>query len=94
MPGVIAKRGERCRVVLEVLKGNSKASGIKQTIKAVETNTANMVFIAKDADDKVVASLKELCLSKAVKIEYFESMKQLGKACGIEVGASAVCILK
>lgn len=80
--------------MVEVLKGGSKAIGIKQTLKAVEGNTAKAVFIARDADDKIVASLKELCLSKAVELEYVETMKQLGKACGIEVGASAVCLLK
>ena len=80
--------------MLEVLKNGKKAIGIKQTIKAVENNTAKLVFIAVDADEKIVNSLKELCLTNAVEIEHVESMKQLGKACGIEVGASAVCLLK
>lgn len=80
--------------MLEILKGGNKAIGIKQTLKAVETNTAKTVFIAMDADEKIVGSLKELCLSNSVEVEYAESMKQLGKACGIEVGASAVCLLK
>lgn len=80
--------------MLEILKSGNKAIGIKQTIKAVENNTARMVFIARDADEKVVGSLKELCLSNAVELEYAESMRLLGKACGIEVGASAVCLFK
>ena len=80
--------------MLEILKSGNKAIGIKQTLKAVESNTARIVFIARDADEKIVGSLKELCLSNAVELEYAESMKQLGKACGIEVGASAVCLLK
>lgn len=85
--------GGRC-VVLEDLKKYNKAVGIKQTLKAVENNTAKVVFIAKDADEKVIGSLKTLCLSKAVELEYVDTMKQLGKAVGIEVGASAVCLLK
>lgn len=80
--------------MLEVLKSNNKAIGIKQTLKAVESNTARIVYIARDADEKIVGNLKELCLSNSVELEYVESMKQLGKACGIEVGASAVCLLK
>ena len=80
--------------MLEVLKNGKKAIGIKQTLKAVENNTAELVFIALDADEKIVNSLKELCLTNTVETEYVESMKQLGKACGIEVGASAVCLLK
>ena len=86
--------GEGCRFVLEILKGGNKAIGIKQTLKAVESNTAKVVFIARDADEKIVSNLKVLCLYNAVEVEYAESMKLLGKACGIEVGASAVCLLK
>lgn len=80
--------------VLEVLKSSNKAIGIKQSLKAVENKTAKMVFIASDADEKITGSLKELCLSNSIEIVYADTMKLLGKACGIEVGASAVCILK
>lgn len=80
--------------MLDVLKSSSKAIGIKQSLKAVEGNNVKVVFIAKDADEKIVSSLKELCVKSNVQIEYADTMKQLGKACGIEVGASAVCVLK
>lgn len=80
--------------MLEVLKSGSKAIGIKQTLKAVESGTAKLVFIAKDADEKIIGNLKELCLSHGVSLEYIDTMKQLGKAVGIEVGASAVCLMK
>lgn len=79
--------------MLEALRNSNKAIGIKQTLKAVENHTARMVFIAKDADEKVTAPLKDLCKRNSVEIVYADTMKQLGKACGIEVGASAVCIL-
>lgn len=79
--------------MLEALRNSSKAIGIKQTLKAVENNTAKVVFIAKDADEKVTAPLKDLCTRNSIEIVYADTMKQLGKACGIEVGASAVCIL-
>lgn len=79
--------------MLEALKGSNKAIGIKQTLKAVENKTARVVFIARDADAKVTGPLKDLCMSGNVEIVYADTMKQLGKACGIEVGASAVCIL-
>jgi Ribosomal protein HS6-type (S12/L30/L7a) len=82
------------RLVLELLKSGNKAIGIKQSLKVVEADNAKIVYIAKDADDKITGSLRELCDSKAVEIVYVDTMKQLGKACGIEVGASAVCLLK
>ncbi len=80
--------------MLEILKGSNKAIGIKQTLKAVENKTAVKVFIAKDADEKITGNLRELCLTNAIEIVYVDTMKQLGKAVGIEVGASTVCILR
>lgn len=80
--------------MLDILKSGNKAVGIKQSLKAVEANNVKIVFLAKDADEKVVSGLKELCAKNAIQIEYVDTMKQLGKACGIEVGASVVCILK
>ena len=79
--------------MLEILKSSNKAIGIKQTLKAVENKTAIKVFIAKDADEKITGNLRELCLANAIEIVYVDTMKQLGKAVGIEVGASTVCIL-
>ncbi|HHW49263.1 MAG TPA: 50S ribosomal protein L7ae-like protein [Clostridiaceae bacterium] len=80
--------------MLENLKGNKKTVGIKQTLKAVEKNNAQVVYIAKDADERVVRNLLELCKKNSVEIVYVDTMKQLGKACGIEVGASAAALLK
>lgn len=84
----------RCGSVLELFKSCNKAIGIKQTLRAVENGMAGKVYIARDADEKVTGKLKEFCFSKAVEIEYVDTMKQLGRAAGIEVGASAVCLLK
>ena len=80
--------------MLEELKSKVKAIGIKQSLKAVENDTAEKVYMAKDADEKVISSLKELCRKKSLEITYVDSMKLLGKACGIDVGAAAVCVLK
>ena len=80
--------------VLEDLKVKEKAIGIKQSVKAVENGTAKLVYIAKDADEKVVSVLKELCRKNSLEIIYIENMKLLGKTCGIDVGAAAVCELK
>lgn len=80
--------------MLELLKRSNKAIGVKQTLKVVEANNAKIVFIARDADEKITGGLKELCMINSIEIFYADTMKQLGKACGIEVGASAVCLLK
>lgn len=79
--------------MLESLKSGNKNVGIKQTLKSVSTGSAVLVFIAKDADEKVLLDLKEICQTNGIQIEYVESMKVLGKACGIEVSAAVACLL-
>lgn len=80
--------------MLEDLKNSNKAVGIKQSLKAVANGMAKAVFIARDADEKITGNLVELCRTNGIPIEYADTMKQLGKAVGIEVGASAACILR
>ncbi len=78
--------------MLEILKTDNKAIGIKQSLKAVENGQALKVFIARDADGRVTRDLQELCIQRSIEVVFVDSMKQLGRACGISVGASAACI--
>lgn len=80
--------------MLEDLRHCKKTVGVKQSTKAVENGTAKEVIIAKDCEQRVVRNIIELCEKTSVPITYADSMKQLGKACGIEVGAAVACILK
>jgi large subunit ribosomal protein L7A len=66
--------------------------GTKQTIKMVEQDEATEVLVAKDADPRITAKVVSLCIKHRVPVVYVESMKQLGKACSIEVGAAMVGI--
>jgi len=79
--------------MLDELKTANKVIGIKQATKAVESGKAKKAFIAKDADSKVVDPFKQLCDNKSVIIEYAETKKELGKACGIDVGAAVAVII-
>lgn len=80
--------------MLENLKKSKKTIGMKQSLKAVETGAARMVFVARDADEKVTGNLVRICEQASVEVHYIDTMKQLGKACGIDVGAAAVALLK
>ncbi len=80
--------------MLEELKSVKRAIGIKQTKKAVLNNKCSKCFIADDADPEMVSVLIESCRTADIEVIYAGDMKQLGKACGIDVGASAACILK
>lgn len=68
--------------------------GTKQTIKTLENGTVREVYIAKDADQRVTAKVIQLCEKKEVKIGYVDSMKKLGKAAGIDVGAAVVAVIQ
>ncbi|NMA67538.1 MAG: 50S ribosomal protein L7ae-like protein [Clostridiaceae bacterium] len=80
--------------MLELLKKKERVVGIKQTKKAIEQDKLETVIFAEDADKRVIEPLKQLCEGKNIKIQTTESMKQLGKAAGIEVSAAVVGILK
>lgn len=67
--------------------------GTKQTLKAVNAERAKIVFVAKDAQEHVVRDLISACKQKGIEIIYVDSMRSLGKACGIEVGASSAAVL-
>ena len=67
--------------------------GTKQTVKALKDGTASELIIASDADTKVTTAVVKQAQEVNVPIIYVDSMKKLGKACGIEVGASTVAII-
>jgi len=79
--------------LLEELRSSKKAIGLKQSIKALKSGTAKKLYIAKDAEDKIVKNVIELSNKNNITIVYVDSMKALGKACGISIGAAVVCIL-
>jgi len=68
--------------------------GLKQTLKAIEQDKAQEIFIAKDADTRYTSKVIQSSQNKKITITYVDSMRQLGKVCGIDVGAATVAILK
>jgi large subunit ribosomal protein L7A len=79
---------------LDTLKTVKKTIGVKQVTKAVEKDLVQVVYIAEDAERRLVEPLQTLCSQRNVAIEMMPTMVQLGKACEIEVGAAAVAVLK
>jgi large subunit ribosomal protein L7A len=59
----------------------------------IELGQAREVFVAKDADPRVTGKVIALCKKMGVQVTYVDSMKLLGKACGIEVGAAIAAVL-
>lgn len=80
-------------VIANDFKTAKKVVGIKQTTKALENGKAKLVVVASDADARVIEPLLEFSKAKSVSVEHVESMQELGKLCGIQVGAAAVALL-
>lgn len=76
-------------MTLAELGDQEKVIGIKQVTKAVTKGVATCVFTANDADERVLASLVRLCTEKGIAVVHVPTMKELGRACAIEVGAAA-----
>ena len=68
--------------------------GTKQTVRALKDGKVREVVIAEDADETIVRKVVEAANAAYVPVCKVDSMKKLGKACKIEVGAAAVAIIR
>jgi len=71
-----------------------KSIGSKQTVKALKRDLAKLVYVADDADRHVAEPVIRICEEKKVPIVKVDSMRNLGKACGIKVECAAVAIIE
>ena len=67
--------------------------GAKQLRKALQKGVARYVYLAENADPAITEQLYELCRSSAVAVSWVGTMADLGRACGIEVGAVAAAVI-
>lgn len=79
---------------MERLKHANKVVGLKQSLKAVSGGRAGYAFAAEDADPHVTEPFAELCREKDVPLVWVPAMKELAKACRIEVPAACAVLLK
>ena len=62
-----------------------RIAGLKQVHKAVENGTALKVYVALDADARLIDELTVFAGSKGVPVATVETMAELGKLAGIKV---------
>ena len=79
--------------MLDELKTQRKVVGMKQLRKALKNGQILRVFLAQDADPRLTDPLAEECAQRNVELIEVSTMKELGVACGIAVGAAAAGIL-
>lgn len=75
------------------LSGKKVVVGAKQLRKALQNGQARQVFLAINADPAVTAPIEALCGEMNIRPTWVRSMQELGRACGIEVGAAAAAVV-
>ena len=68
--------------------------GVKAITRVLGKGNITKVFIAKDAEEELVASLIEECNRNGIIIHYIDSRWDLGIACGLKVGPAAVALIE
>lgn len=74
---------------LSKLAGKKTVVGAKQLRKALISHRATAVYLAANADPNLTLPLSELSKENGIPFFWVRSMQDLGRACGIEVGAAA-----
>ncbi len=69
-------------------------AGLNQSKKLIKGGSARKAFAATDAEEKLVASLEELCRDAGVEFDCSHTMEELGKLCEIDVGCAVCVVLK
>ena len=79
---------------LAELTGKQVVVGAKQLRKAFRDGRVVRVYLAENADPAITAPIEEQCQLNEVSCVWVPSMADLGRACGIEVGAAAAAAIR
>ena len=82
----------QCGILTDLSKSKIVV-GSKQLKKAVTAGRARYVFLAENADPALTEPIAEMCSQYNIQITWVHSMAELGRACGIEVGAAAAAVV-
>lgn len=71
-----------------------KVIGTRQVLRELKNNNVDTVLLAKDTDCVLLEEISQQCKVNHIDISWYDSMKKLGDACGIEVKAASAAVLK
>ena len=74
------------------LEGKRFATGVKEARKAFRDHKVTAIYLACDAYDGVVGPLRDLAEKAGLIPDEEHTMRELGRASGIEVGAACVVV--
>lgn len=76
----------------KVKQASKTIIGTKQVVKTIRAGQVEEIIIALDADSKVTDPVVALAKESNIPVVFVDSKRELGKACGIQVGAAVVAI--
>jgi len=71
-----------------------KTVGSRQTLRAILRGEAKVVYLALDAEKHVTEPLRQTCAEHRVMVVEVDTMRFLGKSCGIKVGCASAAIIE
>ncbi len=71
------------------LAGRKLLVGAKQLKKGLLAGAVKTVYLAENADPNVTEPIAELCAAANIQPVWVRTKAELGRICGIEVGAAA-----
>ena len=80
--------------MIQELTGPNKVVGAKQVRRALLSGRAARLYVAMDADPRMLQPLVQEAVNRRVPVSQAPTMKQLGASCGIAVGAAVAVLLK
>jgi large subunit ribosomal protein L7A len=81
-------------MVQAIKEAKEKIVGLKQTLRAIQQDHVNTVYIADDVEEHILRKITGLCQEKEIPlIKANLTQKELGRLCQIEVGAAIVSIV-
>lgn len=77
----------------KVKQASKTIIGTKQAVKAIKAGRVKELIVAQDAEERITEPVIALAKENGIPVDLVESRKELGKACGIQVGAAVVAIV-
>ncbi len=67
-------------------------TGLKESTRAVKAGRAKMAYVAENADAHIRLPFVDICREKNVPVTFIPTCRELGIACGIDVGAAVAVV--
>ncbi|MEY8386381.1 ribosomal L7Ae/L30e/S12e/Gadd45 family protein [Oscillospiraceae bacterium 38-13] len=76
------------------MEAEKRVVGVKQSRKAIREGRALRVCLACDADPAITEPIAAECAAAGIPLEMGRTMAQLGRDCGIAVGAAVWAVVR